>query len=416
MFSWLTNPNILLGGLILAGVQLLAALPWLRAIDSRAFDKNLKNSQSILTALGVWVGIGLIVAAIIGYKGDSSSMWLYGRMYGKLLHLQILIDLFILVPGFLAMVWPKGGAVALAAYREGWRQPMFWLITVFAISLTWVAVVLPYFTFGDDFKMMKQIGFDIVMLAAVLFGVLGASMSISEEIEGRTAITVMSKPINRRQFLLGKFVGILMACGAMTLILGWNLNTALLVMPEFDKINEDRAYDPMPMEAKEYSVPIAQSLVPSGPARTIAEGAGMWFGEVFAHTLGLGLGFGQVMILVAIATALATRLAFVVNLVICLMVYFLGHLAPVVVRVTDDMQAKNQANTATGLVGFFGNLFDTLLPALEFFTMGPAIIRETPLPLQEFGFYVATVFGYAILYTVIALVVGLLLFEDRDLA
>jgi len=416
MFSWLTSPNILLGGLILAAVQLAAALPWLRAIDSRTFDKNLKNAQSILTALAALVGIGLLFAAFIGYKGDSANLRLYGRMYGLLLHLQILIDLFILFPVLLASVWTKGGAVALAAYREGWRQPMFWLITVFAILLTWVAVVLPYFTFGDDFKMMKQIGFDIVMLAAVLFGVLAASMSISEEIEGRTAITVMSKPINRRQFLLGKFVGILMACGAMTLILGLNLNAALLVMPEFDKINEDRAFDPMPMEAKEVAVPLVQKMVPSGPARTMAEGAGMWFGEVFAHTFGLALGFGQVMILVAIATALATRLAFVVNLVICLMVYFLGHLAPVVVRVTDEMQSRNQASTATGLVGFFGNLFDTLLPALEFFTMGPAIIRETPLELREFGWYVATVFGYAVIYTVIALVVGLLLFEDRDLA
>ena len=103
-----------------------------------------------------------------------------------------------------------------AAYREGWRQPMFWLITVFGILLTWIAVVLPYFTFGDDYKMMKQIGFDIVMLAAVLFGVLGASMSISEEIEGRTAITLLSKPVKRWQFLLGKFVGILLAALSMT--------------------------------------------------------------------------------------------------------------------------------------------------------------------------------------------------------
>ena len=57
-----------------------------------------------------------------------------------------------------------------------------------------------------------------------------------------------------------------------------------------------------------------------------------------------------------------------------------------------------------------------LLPALEFFNMGPAIIRETPLDLWQFAGYVVTVFGYSVLYTVIALVVGLLLFEDRDLA
>ncbi|HET6572964.1 MAG TPA: ABC transporter permease [Fimbriiglobus sp.] len=419
MFSWLTNTNILIGGLVLAIVQIAAALPWLRSIDPRGFDRTARNPAALAYGIAAVLGIGLLFAAFIGYKGDSSNLRLYGRLYGAALHLQLLIDLFLLAPVLLAWVLPKTGAIALAAYREGWRQPMFWLVIVFAVLLTWIAVVLPYFTFGDDFKMMKQIGFDVVMLAAVLFGVLAASISISEEIEGRSAITVMSKPVSRRQFFLGKFLGILMACGAMSLILTLNLNAALLVMPEFDKINEDRAFDPMPMQAKEKFVPAFQSaVVVDGPARVMAEGAGMWFGEIFAHTFGIALGFGQVMILVAIATALATRLPFVVNLVICLVVYFLGHLAPVVVRVTDEVQRKTagQENVALGLVQFFGNLFDTLLPALEFFNMGPAIIRETPLDLYQFVGYVATVFGYAVLYTVIALVVGLLLFEDRDLA
>ena len=112
------------------------------------------------------------------------------------------------------------------------------------------SIVIPYFTFGDDYKMMKQIGFDIVMLAAVLFGVLAASMSISEEIEGRTAITVMSKPINRRQFLIGKFLGILLACAAMSLMLG--------LVPELGaaghagvRQDQRRSFDPMPIQAED---------------------------------------------------------------------------------------------------------------------------------------------------------------------
>jgi hypothetical protein len=416
MFSWLTDPNILLGGLILAAAQLVAALPWLRAIDPQGFDKTARDPKNLGYAVVPLLLVGLGFAAFIGYKGDSANLRLYGRLYGAILHLQLLIDLFLIAPAALALVWPKGGAVAQAAYREGWRQPMFWLITVFGVILTWVAVVLPYFTFGDDYKMMKQIGFDIVMLAAVLFGVLAASISISEEIEGRTAITLMSKPINRRQFLIGKFLGILMACLAMSLILGLNLNAALLVMPEFDPINRDRAFDPMPEQAKLTFVPAFEAVVPGVQAKAMAQGAGMWFGESFAHTFGIALGFGQVMILVAVATALATRLPFVVNLVICLVVYFLGHLAPVVVRVVQSEREKTPDSTALQLVEFFGNLFDTLLPALEFFTMGPAIIRETELPLWDFAGYVGVVFGYSILYTVIALLGGLLFFEDRDLA
>ena len=408
--------EILLGGFILALVQVLAALPWLRAIDPKGFARTFRDSSAFFTAIARVLGIALAMAAFIGYKGDSTNLLLYGRFYGAILHLQLLIDLFIFAPSVLTLLSPKTGAVALAAYREGWRQPMFWLVIGFGLILTWVAVILPYFTFGDDYKMMKQIGFDIIMLAGVLFGVLAASISISEEIEGRTAITVMSKPINRRQFLLGKFLGIVMACGGMSLILAWNLNWALLVMPEFDAINKDRAYDAMPEQAKQMMAPWFESAVGvGGPAQRIADGASKWFGESFAHSFGVLLGFGQVMILVGVATALATRLPFVANLVLCLVVYFLGHLAPVVVKVTEKM-SDDGGSTGVRLIKFFGNLFDTLLPALEFFNMGPAIVRETPLDLWSFVFYVLTVFGYAVLYTVIALLVGLLLFEDRDLA
>ena len=413
MFTWLTNPNILLSGFILALLQIVAALPWLRAIDPRSFDRAWRQPSALGSALGPMLSMWLIASFFLGYYGESASFQTYGRIYGSVLHLQLLIDLFIVIPVLLTVIWPKGGAVALAAYREGWRQPMYWLLLVAGALTIAVAVFLPYFTFGDDYKMMKQIGFDIVMLAPALFGVLAASISISEEIEGRTAITVMSKPINRRQFLLGKFVGILLACAAMSLLLGWVLNFALWAMPEFDAINKDRAFDPMPAMAKEWLSPYFTMLVPTGPARTIMQGTSIWFGDTFAHSLGILLGFGQVMILVAIATALATRLPFVINLVLCLVVYFLGHLAPVIVKETDKLQG---AGAGVGLIRFFGNLFDTLLPALEFFTMGPAIIRETPLDLWQFAGYVLVLTGYAVIYTMIALIVGLFLFEDRDLA
>lgn len=412
MLEWMSNPIVLVAGIILAAIQFVAALPWLWAIDPRGFERATRSASAVGYIVAGLLAAGVAMASYIGYNSDSVELAKLGRNYGAILHLQLLIDLFLILPQLLILVWPKGGAVALAAYREGWRQPMFWLITLFAIGATWFSVIIPYFTFGDDYKMMKQIGFDVVMLAAVLFGILAASMSISEEIEGRTAVTLMSKPVNRRQFLIGKFLGILMACLAMSLLIGWNLNIALRVMPEFDKINE--AVDPMAQQAEQTFLPAFESVIPSTPGKVVARGAGTWFAATFAHTLGIGLGFGQVMILVAIASALATRLPFVINLVLCLFIYFLGHLAPVVVKVTSASGGGGEAGM--GLINFLGKLFDVLLPALEFFNMGPAIIRESPLDLWPFAGYVATVFGYAILYTAIALLVGLLLFEDRDLA
>lgn len=427
MFSWVSDPPMLLAGLLLAIVQFVAALPWLFAIDPKGFKRTAGSGLGM-----VYVGIGLLaagagVAAFMGYKSDPTNLAWYGRyVYGAALHLQLIVDVFLLLPHLLVLVLPKAGAVAQAAYREACRQPMFWVITVSATVLIWFSVGVPYFTFGDDYKMMKQIGFDAVMLSAVLFGVLAASMSISEEIEGRTAVTLMSKPINRRQFLIGKYLGILLACLVMSLVLGWTLNYALRAMREFDPINNapdpadptsgqvEKVVDPLTFQAQKTVVPAFEKPVPSATGKALARGCGLWFSDTVAHTFGILLGFGQVMILVAIASALATRISFVVNIVLCMLIYFLGHLAPVLVRVTESAGAAGGAGV--GLVGFLGKLFDVVLPALEFFNMGPAIIRETPLDLWSFATYVATVLGYSLIYTAIALLVGLLLFEDRDLA
>jgi ABC-type transport system involved in multi-copper enzyme maturation permease subunit len=357
-----------------------------------------------------WIGLGVAFATFLSYFGDSAGLRSYGRWYGSFLQLQLLAGLFILGPHLFSLIAPKTGAVALAAFREGWRQPMFWLITGGSALFMLFSVYIPYYTFGDDYKMMKMIGFDVTMLAAALFGVLAASLSISEEIEGRTAITVISKPINRRSFLLGKYLGILMACGSMALLLAWTLNWTLLLNAQEERIVE--VVDEMTKQAQEKTVPAMRSLFRSPKAEVFAEGIGYWFGDSLAHSTGVALGFGQVMILVAIATALATRMAFVVNVLITLVIFFLGNLAPVVVKATD----RNDGSTALGLVRFFGKIFDTLLPALEHFQMNTATVRETPIDLEQFITYVGTVLGYALIYTVVTLLVGLLLFENRDLA
>lgn len=411
MFKFVSDPNLLIAGLLLALAQCLAALPWLWSVDPNSFRKNWKNPQSLGLAVITVIGLGAALAAFIGYFGDSDGLRGYGRWYAALLHLQLLIGVFILGPRLFGLILPKTGAVALAAYREGWRQPMFWLIGGGAALMMLASVYIPYYTFGDDYKMMKMIGFDIVMLASALFGILAASLSISEEIEGRTAITVMSKPINRRSFLIGKYLGILMACGSLALLLAWMLNWTLLLNAQQEKIIT--VDDKMTEQAQHFVVPKIKGVFGHSTAEVFSEGIGAWTGDSIANTIGVTLGFGQVMILVAIATALATRLAFVVNILITMVIYFLGNLAPVVVKATDR---NPEGNVGLGLIRFFGKVFDTLLPALEHFQMNTAVVRENPLDLWQFGGFVLTVLLYSLIYTTVVLLVGLLLFENRDLA
>jgi ABC-type transport system involved in multi-copper enzyme maturation permease subunit len=392
-----------------ATIQGLAALPWLIILYLKL---GLGRTQSwqrwLLYYVGTILGVGLFLAIIIGMRMDPDSLVYAGGVYGAILQIQLTIDLFVLIFAFLFLVWRKGAAVALSAFREGWRQPMFWLILSIALAGMLISVPLPYFTLesgdekhiGGDFKMVKELGYDFTMLAAALFGVFAASMSISEEIEGRTAITLMSKPISRRDFLLGKFVGIMLAALIITGVMNWVFDGTLLI-----KLNMDREPIRVPLVLQDWTESWRAQLgeVPAYFLR----GACFWLMHAGAALPGIVLGFCQVMVLIAIAVALATRLPMVVNLIVCLVIFFLGHLAPVLQQVSQGRYA---------LVTFVANLIYYVVPALESFDLSAIVVRDVPPPTAPFMSYVGMVSLYAVIYSAIALLFGLILFEDRDLA
>jgi ABC-type transport system involved in multi-copper enzyme maturation permease subunit len=405
---------------VLCLVQFLAALPWLAVLDRQTFRAAVRKPTAWATAAGSVLGAGVLLALLILMVQERERLALWGRVFAAVLHLQLIADFFVVVFAVLLKVWPRGGAVALAAFREGVRQPLYWFILIIAATIMLVSIFLPYYTFGDDFKMMKHIGFDLAMLASGTFAVIAAALSISEEIEGRTAITLMSKPVSRRQFLLGKYGGILLAALSLSALLGWCLLWALYFMP-FLLWMPDLS-DPLQSQILPWVTSTAQQVAPSGEMGAIVSGAALWIADALTILPGLVIGFCQVMLLVAVAASLATRLPMVVTLVGCLVVFFLGNLAPVLVQVSRNAQQafqhnhQGQTSGALDLVQFMARLFDTVLPALEYFNMAPAIARDKPLPLGDYCWYVGSVGLYAIMYTAIALLLGLILFEDRDLA
>ena len=410
----MTTPllNVILASLVLVVLQVLFAIPWLAAFDGRPFKKWITDATVLAyLALGTLTG-AVVLGWYMRQVSEITELERYGRYFGSVFHAQAILDFVILSPRLLLLLWPKGGAVAISALRESLRQPMFWLIAALASILILISTFIPSFTLGDDYQLMKQVGFDAVMLFSALFGLLTSSISVNEEIEGRTAITVISKPVSRRQFFIGKYLGILLACWAMTMVLGWVLTWALYLKPRFDPM--DDAVDPMPMEVAKWISPKFDAIVPTAEGSAFARGFGNWVGETLAHHIGLFRVFGQVTIMLAICTALATRVQFIVNLVICLGIFMIGNLSPIMVHVTEKPGADK--NAALQLVSFIAQLFNAVFPALDSFDMGPAIIRDTPLATSSFLGFVVTVIAYTILYSAVAVLSGLLLFEDRDLA
>lgn len=378
----------------------VTALPWFALIEPEGFRQAIKKPLNWIYGLVAVLVVAAVLALFVGVVLDAGRLVNWGRLVGALVHLQLIVTFFAVLFPILLLVWPHGSAVALAAFLEGVRQPMFWMITLIAAGLMYVSIVIPYFTFGEDAKMVKELGFDTIMIVSVIFSVLAASMSISEEIEGRTAITVMSKPVSRRQFLLGKFLGILLAAMLMTMLLGWAFNGVLYFKPLFD--NEPPP-DPgwIAYAQARFGPTIGQ------PTVSFLSGSLLWFLYALEAMPGLIFGLCKTMVLLSIAVALSTRLPLIVNLIACMVIFFFGHLTHTLVQISENKYR---------LVNFIAKTFETILPGLNNFDLSALIAKDTPTDFGQLWGYVGIVFLYAFVYSTIALVFGLILFEDRDLA
>lgn len=278
---------------------------------------------------------------------------------------------------YLLLRWllPSASTIAAATAKEAVSQPLFLLFAIGGAIALVCYIYIPYNTFGEDVKMLKDSGLSTIMILAILFAVWTASVSVADEIEGKTALTLLSKPIGRRDFILGKYLGIQWATLLLFVILGVILLGCISYKVVYD--------------ARETSNP-----TPDWQLCHL---------EMMSTTPGLVLAYLETAVLAAISVAISTRLPMLPNLLICGAVYVLGHLTPLIVQ---SGIGQNE------FVKFFGRLLSVILPMLDHLNIQAAIAGGQAVPFA----YLAWTTLYALIYITVAMLVALLLFEDRDLA
>jgi hypothetical protein len=270
---------------------------------------------------------------------------------------------------------PKVAAIAWTTGKEAVSQPLFYLLLAFGTFLLVLCLLLPYYTFGQDVKMVEGTGLTLIMVLAILLALWTSSTGIADELEGRTALTLLSKPIGRRQFIVGKFLGVLGPVAILFIVLG----VVFLSGVSFKVV-----YD-----ARETSMP--------DPS---------WrecYHEMVQISPGLALAFMEAVVMASISVAISTRLPMLPNLVICAAIYVLGHLVP--------MLASSSAGRLA-IVAFIADLLSTILPTLDHFSSDGAIFAGKAVP----GALLLGAGVYCLLYSTVAMLLALLMFEDRDLA
>ncbi len=283
-------------------------------------------------------------------------------------------------------------------FFESIVQPIYSLLLGLGAAVLLIFALLPFFTLGEDTIMFKAVGLDVILLMVLIVTLFATSRSIFDEIEDRTMLTLMSKPVRRWQVLVGKYLGIVAAAGVAVAVLG-----VILMLCTWARLPGDYQLKTATIDEKEL--------------RQIFEMRAMNLAGLAPSLVLLWL---QICVLAAIGVALSTRFSLVVNLPVVILLYIAGNLTRFVLG--DGGQGGR------GIARAVGYGVSTLLPYLETFDLRSKTVYSVlklrgtmyegdprAVPLGEIWSYLGVSTVYAVAYAVFALAVGMWLFQTREL-
>jgi len=118
-------------------------------------------------------------------------------------------------------------ALAANTFVETIRQPIYGVILLTTAGLLILNVSLAGFTLDDDDKLLLDLGLSTLLLSGLFLSAFSAAGVLSREIENKTVLTVISKPVGRPLFILGKFAGLVSA-----LVVAYYLSFLVFVLAE----------------------------------------------------------------------------------------------------------------------------------------------------------------------------------------
>ena len=128
-------------------------------------------------------------------------------------------------------------AIAVNTFREAIRDRILYLFIGFAIVMVISTKLFGMLTVGDEAKIVKDIGLAAMQFFSMLIAVMMSMLLISREVDNRTVFNILSKPVRRWQFILGKYLGLVAIVAANLLLITLVLVVMVLIYT--------RQFDPM---------------------------------------------------------------------------------------------------------------------------------------------------------------------------
>ena len=253
-------------------------------------------------------------------------------------------------------------AIAMNTFTQLVRMKVFYFLLIFSVLIIGANVLFLNFTFEQELKILQDVSFGAMTLFASIFSIVGTALLIPKDIEDRTLYSILTKPVPRFEYLVGKLLGILFLV-AVSLLLMSILFFAVLFVRQHgilaEEINQMRG-----QPSQEQISSLREDIFSQGLRFELINGVVAVF---------LKAAVAAAIALVVSTFASSTLFTIIVSLVI----YFIGHAQSMALNYyfpEGDMHGALQR--------FIAGIVAIIFPNLQIFNVVDGIVSGQSVPMS----------------------------------
>jgi Cu-processing system permease protein len=117
--------------------------------------------------------------------------------------------------------------VATNTFREAVRDRVLYNLVFFALLMMGAAILVGQISIGIEQSVIVSLGLTAISVIGIFIAVFIGVGLVSKEMDKRTLYALLAKPVERWEFLLGKYAGLVMTLGVNTAAMAVGLYVAL---------------------------------------------------------------------------------------------------------------------------------------------------------------------------------------------
>lgn len=123
---------------------------------------------------------------------------------------------------------PRILTIATNAFREAVRDRILYNLIVFVLLITASAIFLGELTAGQEARVIVNLGLSAILIFGTFISIFVGVSLVWKEIEKRTVYSILSKPVGRGEFIIGKYLGLCLTLLVNVTVMGLGVTLALL--------------------------------------------------------------------------------------------------------------------------------------------------------------------------------------------